>query len=152
MKWTAPENLHLTLLFLGDTKAELIPDLANITHELARAWEAVSLVPKGIGLFPAQEPRMLWLSLDAAQSHILELHRHLSKEVRALGIAPDAKNLRLHVTLGRIKQQIPPHLERQILSTSIPAGSMVFDTLTLYRSILRPEGPKYIIIEQSILH
>lgn len=151
VKWTAPENLHLTLAFLGDVGVVLLPALRYFLWELAWEWNAFPLKAKGIELFPARQPRMVWVSLDAENDSIYTLHKRILRAAHDLEINVDTKALKLHITLGRIKNQIPPHLERRILETKINTSCQMFDTITLYRSQLRPEGPIYNIIDQSKL-
>lgn len=151
VNWTQAQNLHLTMLFLGDVKVELIPALKDILFDLSRAWKPISMAATGIELFPAREPRLVWASLKTDDKSIFEMHKELRNRVRELDIETDNKPLKLHVTLGRIKHQVPPHQERSILESGVDTQNLAYEDIVLFRSQLRPEGPIYNIIEQSIL-
>ena len=151
VNWTQAQNLHLTMLFLGDVKVELIPALKDILFDLSRSWKPISMAARGIELFPAREPRLVWASLQTDDNAIFDMHRELRKRARELDIETDNKPLKLHITLGRIKHQIQPHLERSILESAVDTQDLAFEDIALLRSQLRPEGPIYNIIEQSIL-
>lgn len=151
VNWTRPENLHLTMLFLGDVEVGLISQLKGLQADIAEAWKAVNLSARGIELFPARDPRLAWVSLKAEDKAVFNLHKELLGRVKALDIEVDARPLKLHVTLGRIKRQMAPHLERSVLGSPVDTELFKYDRFSLYRSQLRPEGPVYNIIEQSIL-
>jgi len=151
VNWVKPETLHLTLLFLGDVDVNLVPALKALSLETAQAWKALPLAAKGIELFPAREPRLVWVSLRSEDNAIFDLHKELVKQTRELGIEADPKPLKLHITLGRIKRQIQPQLERSILESGVDTQMLPYEQLSLYRSQLKPEGPVYNILEQSIL-
>ena len=76
------------------------------------------------------------------------MNRQLLKSMRQMGIDADAKKLKLHITLGRIKAPQSENFERAVLAHEIKTEELYWDTLVLYRSTLRPEGPRYDIIEQ----
>jgi 2'-5' RNA ligase len=79
------------------------------------------------------------------------MHKELVKQVRELGIEADPKPLKLHITLGRIKRQIQPQLERDIIESGVDIQLLPYEQLSLYRSQLKPDGPVYNLLEQSIL-
>ncbi len=151
VNWVPPQNLHLTLLFLGDVKQELVPALTQIQLDSSDIWKSISMSARGIELFPAKAPRLVWVNLQAEDRSIFDLHKELGRQIRALGIELDAKALKLHITLGRIKAQLPPQVERSLIESPLDTQYLIYDQLTLYRSVLRPEGPVYSIIEQSKL-
>ena len=148
VSWVKEENLHLTLLFLGDVDSDRIPDLISILAEAAGRGAPFELELKGLELFPWRAPRLIWSSLGARDDALDRWHRRLLSDIRKEGYEPDAKPLKLHVTLGRIKSALSPTLERDILQSEVEKGFFAYDTLSLYRSVLKPEGPTYHILEQ----
>jgi len=152
VKWVPPENLHLTMLFLGDTDTGLIPEIASILQSRADEFSAPKLALCGLELFPSRNPRIVWASLQGGDDAVFRLHKALLKDIRAIGCAPDAKALKLHITLGRIKSSMPVVLEGQILQSPVDNGYFHYTRLSLYRSVLRPEGPTYHILQQFELN
>ncbi len=148
VNWVKEENLHLTLLFLGDVDSTRIPDLAKVLSEAARRSGPFQLALRGLELFPYKAPRMIWTSLEAQDDTLSLWHKKLLKDIRGEGFEPDVKPLKLHITLGRIKSALSPALERDILQSEVERGFYAYDTITLYRSVLKPEGPTYHILEQ----
>ncbi|MCB5254002.1 MAG: RNA 2',3'-cyclic phosphodiesterase [Candidatus Cloacimonadaceae bacterium] len=148
VSWVAMENLHLTVNFIGEVAEHRVDALKNLIAAQASKLKAIRLKAEGITLFPSKYPRLIWVQLLSDEKDLYLLHRQLLSSMRQLGIDADAKKLKLHVTLGRIKAQQSPEFERSVLAYDFPSEELYWDTLILYRSTLRPEGPRYDIIEQ----
>ncbi len=152
VNWVKDENLHLTLLFLGDVDSARIPELTGILGEAAGRTAPFELALRGLELFPHKAPRLVWASLEARDDALSRWHKRLLGEVRAGGFEPDAKPLRLHITLGRMKAALPAEVERSILQSEVDKGFQAYDRLTLFRSVLKPDGPVYHALEQFELN
>ncbi|HOZ00812.1 MAG TPA: RNA 2',3'-cyclic phosphodiesterase [Candidatus Syntrophosphaera sp.] len=148
VKWVEEQNLHLTLLFLGDVEAGLIPELEALIRENVSGCRTFPLALKGLELFPARAPRLVWASLAHRDEELFRLHKELLGSLRRNGFEPDPKPLKLHITLGRIRNQLPPLLEKEIMAGEVERSWQNYGTLTLYRSVLKPEGPTYHVLEQ----
>lgn len=146
--WVPPENLHLTVNFIGEVADHRVDALKNLISAQASKLKAIRLKAEGITLFPDKFPRLIWVQLVGEEKDLQLVHRQLLSSMRQLGIDADTKKLKLHVTLGRIKAQQSPEFERRVLTHEMKSEELYWDTLALYRSTLRPEGPRYDIIEQ----
>jgi 2'-5' RNA ligase len=147
INWVNPQNLHQTLLFLGDTSSSLLPEIKQILQEAVLETHPFELTLKGFELFPATQPRLLWAKLEAAERRIFVLAKTLYQAISEIGLQPDQKPLKLHITMGRIKAAQTALAEQEFLSSPLPVTSALYDTITLYQSILRPEGAVYKPIE-----
>ena len=100
-KWLAPEQLHLTLRFIGEVDNEVFADVAG-------ALAAVSVAPfplrlSGVGHFPPRgAPKVLWAGVEDGESAAL-LHRKIEARLRGPGLPPDRRKFSPHVTLARLK-------------------------------------------------
>ena len=66
IRWVRPENIHLTLKFLGDIQAADTEKVARAISRIGYGYSAISLAVKGIGVFPGiKKPRVLWLGFQA---------------------------------------------------------------------------------------
>ena len=64
IRWVRPENIHLTLKFLGDIKAADTENVARALSESVTGYPPISLMVKGIGVFPGIiRPRVIWLGV-----------------------------------------------------------------------------------------
>ncbi|MGC9361734.1 MAG: RNA 2',3'-cyclic phosphodiesterase [Candidatus Syntrophosphaera sp.] len=148
VKWVRDQNLHLTLLFLGDVESTAMPVLEKTLAGHAQGQKAFNLNVKGLELFPAKKPRLVWASLANPDKDLFDFHKDLINSIRREGFEPDIKPLRLHITLGRIRSPLPVSLERDIMQSDVDTGTYAYDKITLYRSVLKPEGPTYHVLEQ----
>jgi len=150
INWVAPENLHITLKFFGDTlnKAE-----AGIIKALERA--AANAIPfsfqlKGCGTFGnPRMPRVIWLGIHEAEG-LKTLYHNVNQALEPLGHQPDRKLFVPHLTVGRIKHLDEKDLLRDLLAEydQLAFGRVAIDRFYLFQSILRPEGPEYHIIQE----
>ncbi len=144
--WVRPENLHVTLRFLGDLPETALPGLAAALRATAAAQPAFALHPGRTGAFPdLRDPRVLFLHVGSGGA----LER-LAAAVRAATdplLPPgqrDDKPLRAHLTLARIRRPLAPAEAREL--AAVDAGAwppLPVRELRLVRSELGREGPTY---------
>jgi RNA 2',3'-cyclic 3'-phosphodiesterase len=142
-RWTAPENLHLTLVFLGDV-AE--PTLQHIEQELSKlTFAPFQLKLTSLNTFP--RAGVLVAEVEPARP-LLHLQAKVAAAMARCGFAPEAHPYHPHLTLARFhgplrlsqtQRALPPSLQR-----SFPA-----DTVNLYRSHLTPAGSHYEVLAQK---
>ncbi|MFP4193834.1 MAG: RNA 2',3'-cyclic phosphodiesterase [Desulfosalsimonas sp.] len=146
MKYTDPENIHLTLKFLGDIRAGDAMAIGEQLTEAAAGFSPMELFAKGLGVFPGiRRPRVVWAGV-AGQTEILE-HLQQSVEDAMAGLGFERENRRFagHLTLGRFKGKSDSALLADAIrkygdfaSDPFTAGS-----LELFESTLTPGGPVY---------
>lgn len=152
INWSRPENLHLTLKFLGETAEESIQ---GIMKEVSLSVEEVApfrLVFDRTGIFGSRyDPRVIWIGnhLDAQQPVVALANKVLDACARA-GFERDRQNFVPHLTLGRIKNITNKPYFQQVME-ALPQKlfqEMKVDKLVLFESILRKEGPIYVPLQQ----
>lgn len=148
INWVKHENLHLTLLFIGETNSGDIPDIQEALFNLIIRTPCFELKCLGFELFPAREPRLIWIKMESSNSGIFTFAKELHKTIREFDLEPDVKSLKLHITAGRIKAPQPVWLEQEIMQSGLPKEYAYYDTVTFYQSILKPTGPVYLPIQQ----
>ncbi len=143
--WVAPENIHLTLKFLGEVEGR---KLDKITRELNKASEVCSpfmLEFTELGAFPNLErPRVIWIGISGNEQ-LHRLQREVEQRLRKCGFAPESKRFSPHLTLGRIRSlKDRPMLRTAVSSVRLPElEEFRIDNIYLMRSQLRPDGPWY---------
>lgn len=134
---TAPENLHLTMAFLGMQPAEALPALEQVLHAID--FPALRLQLDRYGYF--QRARVAWLGMRHAPPALLQLQRELSAALRQCGIGHDRESaFRPHVTLARNAPAAPDGRE--------PAIEWHAPQLALVQSTTTPRGPIYRVLAQ----
>ena len=137
-KFTAPENIHLTLKFLGEITRERANEVMGALRDLKETTRELRL--EGAGIFA---PRIIWLKLAGANT--------LQERVdAALGdwFAPEPR-LMGHVTIARVKTARNPRaMVDTVRELEVAPVSGQAVSFSLRQSILNPEGPKYEVLEQ----
>ena len=101
IRWTRPENLHLTVEFFGATEPTRISELEAVLAAAAARVVPFELRWGAWGTFgPPRQPRVLWLGVDAPG--LGTLHDAVAEELRAAGGTPEPRPFAPHLTLGRI--------------------------------------------------
>jgi len=140
-KLTDPEQMHLTLAFLGEQPDDLIQS----AHEALEGirFPAFDLHLRGLGTFGNREPTVLWAGIKDP-SQVKALHDRILPALHGAGIVLERKRFRPHVTLARFDRSGAPDHERlaQFLSRweSFPSPPFRVESFGLRRSTPRPKG------------
>lgn len=151
--WAKPDNLHLTLKFLGETPSERIPALGLACVEAAKANPPFTLTTQGTGFFPDQRrPRIVWAGLSGAVTELEALQQQVEACLAVQGCTPEIKPFRPHLTLGRCKSpRNLPQLATHLNSYKLPALSFTVSELVLMQSQLHPSGSIYTPLQRARL-
>ena len=107
IRWTRPENLHLTVEFFGETAAEKIPELEKALAAAAGQSATFTLRFAELGTFGgARHPRVLWMGVES--EGLAALHDRVAAALRDAGWVPEARIFAPHLTLGRIARLNDP--------------------------------------------
>jgi len=158
VRWVKPENLHITLAFLGYLSDEELLEILRITKEVALRNNPFSINLNKICYGPPKKmpPRMVWAEGEKS-NELGELQNDLENSLFSVSIKglkePEARPYAPHITLGRIRQwefrQIEPE-ERPVIDEDI---SFVFgvNSIDVMESQLKRGGAEYIILESTQL-
>jgi len=144
--WVPPENLHVTLKFLGDVAPDRLAAvhaaLADATAEATR----FDLVIEGLGAFPAPaRPRVLWAGIGEGHEALAALAGRVEAALGAAGFAPEARPYTGHVTLGRARApRADPALAAALAAARARRfGRVRVERVSLMQSHLHPRGARY---------
>ena len=151
IKWVEPENLHLTLKFLGDTSGQQIPFICRKLDSSIKSFRKTRGLLKGLDFFSIHgNPSVLFSKIEGIPD-LEALAKWVDREMEQIGFLPEKRSFNTHLTLARIRQLINKKnlyaLTEKYKSIEIQA----FETekIVLYESILRPAGPIYIPLHTS---
>lgn len=146
LRWVHPDNIHLTLKFLGDISAEEIPAVKRVIRTVSRSQTVFSLEAKGLGVFPTvKKAQVLWSGIHGDVKRLGDFQSNLDRALAGMGFEPEKRAFRGHLTLGRIKRRV----DGRVLASAISRfGSFVSPPLTaerliLFKSDLKPSGAVY---------
>lgn len=142
-----PEQIHITLCFLGDTDVRRIPELVkNLKGALADSHR-FDLKVKGIGGFPnLKRPRVVWAGTDDG-GNLAHLAEKVRSAVERTHLDFDGKRFSPHVTLGRIQGTADVGAVAERYTDTVFSESEV-DSVRLMRSVLQPSGAKHTVVER----
>jgi 2'-5' RNA ligase len=143
-RWLRPENLHVTLKFLGE-----VPEtkLAAVRTALAqiRSEQPVTLEFRGLGFFPNEKhPRVFWAGIEASPN-LMKLAEDIDGAMEKLEILPERRAFSPHLTLARFERQgVPEKLRIAIAENSQREfGALQTNEFHLIQSKLKPSGAEY---------
>ena len=106
LRWTKPENLHLTLKFIGEYPEGEMGTLEEALRGVVWPGEFEVKV-RGLGFFPnARAPRVIWAGVEAGPE-LGQLARRVDRALWKLGVPPERKAYAPHLTLARIEDRTP---------------------------------------------
>ena len=154
LRWVRPENIHLTLNFLGDIRPAQIGSIAEAVADAAGGFAPFVLTLRGLGFFPrAKCPRVMWVGLGGDTRCLFDLQADLTDRLAEIGFPKEKRPYKAHLTLGRIRQSQPTGRYHQILQQYADWGNQNFtaERIVLFRSDLKPSGAVYSPLEQTKL-
>lgn len=150
VKWVAPENLHVTLKFLGETDPGRLGEIGAVLQAACSAAPALELALAGAGAFPGVgRPAVVWLGLAGQVEALAGLARALDDGLAGLGFPPETRRFQAHLTLGRARRGRGPNPPSRPLAQALAglAGwrgpEFVARRVSLMESTLTPAGPIY---------
>jgi 2'-5' RNA ligase len=139
LRWLQPEQIHLTMSFLGDVEAEAE---ARLREALSGVRVGEFFLPiEGMGAFGGSRPSVVWAGVGKGHPHLFALHKHIQDAALHASLEPDLRPFHPHITLGRAKnisrQALLPLLRRHA-GTEFALWKVT--CFALYSSVLTQDG------------
>jgi 2'-5' RNA ligase len=144
LRWVRSEQLHLTLVFLGEVEDNRVPSVADAVGRDVDA-PAFDVTFSGAGVFPPHRaPRALWIGITAGVSELTALQQELAQRLVDTGVELDNRPFSPHLTLGRWRTSRSSDGRRALAAAAEGAiARMRVAAATLYQSQLSSSGPVY---------
>lgn len=154
INFTSPENLHVTLAFLGDAQDRDIPQIISAVSDAVKTSPPFNFTVKGVKLVgPGNSPSMIWADVTNGADGLADIAQKITAALIPLGFRPERRPFNAHVTLGRIKYLSESReLAKKIsVATETDFGVTGLAAVTVYESVLKPAGPTYIPLHKATL-
>jgi 2'-5' RNA ligase len=142
IRWISPASYHVTLRFLGWTRAEAIGAVRDALDAAAAGISPCSFRTARLGAFASLDrASIVWAGVEAPEP-LLELARRVEAACARLGYRPERRAFHPHVTLGRLREA------RAIREVVLPLAEQMFgdtalDGIMLFESETKSSGSVY---------
>lgn len=157
LRWVRPENLHITVRFLGETDPGVVEPLRlEVEAEVVRE-ASFSLTVGPPGQFSGgRAPRVLWFGLAAGGSRLWRVARGVESAAQRCGFTRERRPWRPHLTVARNPGRSPQSLtgsdwERLGRDCGLAGLTMKVENVALLESTLRAGGPLYSLLWEAPL-
>ncbi len=147
-KWVRPENMHLTLKFLGEIDAAKLNDVQAILAAI-RSPHSVALEFRGVGFFPnVKRPRVFWAGVESS-ANLSMIAAQIDHALHTLSFPLEDRPFTPHLTLARFSQPSLAIALQTAASVDPPCwfGSFSASQFHLIESRLKSAGAEYTTLE-----
>ena len=151
--WIRPDNIHLTIKFLGDIPVTKIERLSQAAERATECLSTFRVTAEHCGVFPSHgPPRVLWIGITDPEGKLAQLHAQLEEECALAGFPKESRPFHPHLTLARLRHSTSArslgvaHRELGFKSANIEVSELL-----VIRSELGPAGSKYSVISRHAL-
>jgi 2'-5' RNA ligase len=155
-RWTKQENLHITVIFLGNIPEIELPDICRITNEVAKRHGPFFVKLNQVCYGPNNKipPRMIWAKGDPSMK-LTKLKEDLDKSLsESISFHCEEKALVPHITLARIKTWDWKKIEveeRPVVEKDLNIEFEV-ESIDIMESELQRSGSTYMVLESIPLN
>lgn len=150
-RWVKPEQMHLTLRFIGDVEDSTGQDIITALNRVRATCFSWGLV--GVGRFPPNgRPRVLWAGL-AANERLAQLYTAVEQALIGAGVPRDGRGFAPHITLARLNNPPADRIKRFLADhAAFSARPISSSEFHLYSSTLHSTGAVHIKVATFALH
>ena len=148
VKWVLPEQMHLTLKFLGEVEEAKSLEVCGMVESIAVEKRGFDLEFETVGCFGGRSASVVWVGTGLGGDKLQDLQKDLENKFVSNGWAGDNKRFSGHLTLCRVKNTKAGHKLKKTCDSykDFKAGSVFVDSMVVYCSRLTSDGPAYSVI------
>lgn len=152
LRHNTPDQLHITLKFLGDTTWEQTPEVGAAIDDVLKSHVPIGIQLQGVGAFPRrQRPRVIWAGVET-EANLKQIANQLNEHMAELGFPLEERDFHPHLTLAYVKGRLPIGAEEWFETyQETDFGTYQVNDVKLYQSELTPSGPIYTMISHHPL-
>jgi 2'-5' RNA ligase len=146
VRWVAPATYHVTLKFLGEARAEVVPAVRDAVAAAVATVERFEFEACGLGAFPSPDnARVMWVGVEDPAAGLERLATAIDGAVAPLGFERERRPFHAHVTVGRLRDVasvgellLPSATEHRFSKTGLAA-------VTFFESVTKSTGSEYAV-------
>ena len=153
VRWVRPEQLHLTVKFLGETPDGEAPRVAGALARSAARSKRFEMQLTECGCFPPRGPvRIVWAGMHDPSGSLLECVNAVEEELEGVGFPRELRAFSPHMTIGRAKEsRSAGGVRSAVEGRKVKPVRQSVGELTLMSSVLSPKGPSYSVVSRAKL-
>lgn len=150
VRWTKPELMHLTLVFLGETDADYIARIGDALKQAVTSIRPHALQLGKLGAFPTlARPKVIWCGIEGATDELERFHNTITSAIEGVVPSGESRPYSPHLTIGRVRQDATNAGRRKIGSVlasapQLPRLRWLVDEAALYESIPAQGGVQHV--------
>lgn len=144
--WVAPENVHLTLKFLGSVERAAVEPVIGRLGQAVSTEPAFALPVAGLGAFPSvMRARVVWAGVAGSHDRVIGLAARVEASLEAVGFPRETRPFSPHLTLGRARTPGRDDRLAALISAGVGRGfgTVQVASVSLMQSVLTPRGARY---------
>ena len=148
--WTKPENIHLTLKFIGDVESSQIEPISAAVRTACQTISPFQISVNEAGCFPnPNNPRVLWVGCKGESETLFTLQKNIENALSDIGFKKEKRKYSAHLTIGRVKSNfgIKPVINKMEAS-NFEGGSFMVKCVNIMKSVLHPHGAIYTVLSK----
>jgi 2'-5' RNA ligase len=148
VRWTKPDQFHVTLKFVGDVAVSEVDRLKEAVAIACLGIPPLDLRAAGMGTFPStRAPRVIWVSATDEHGVLSRLHSDIDKATVGCGFSQPDGDWTSHVTIGRMNR-LSPSGAQTITEFGLTIAGRIYGewtarTATLMQSEIGRAGRQY---------
>ncbi|MGA2677687.1 MAG: RNA 2',3'-cyclic phosphodiesterase [Sedimentisphaerales bacterium] len=148
LKWVEPNNIHLTLKFLGEISDEQLEEVKEIVNTVVQAHQKFNLEIESVGSFGGRSAKVVWVGAGKGTDALLALQKDLDDLLAQAGYPKEEREFSAHLTLCRVNHPMAGIKMGEAIAqfSHLKLGSIAADAIYVYQSQLTPAGPNYTLL------
>jgi 2'-5' RNA ligase len=154
VKWVEADNLHVTLLFLGEVDDREVHKVCRLVADGVQEQPGFPMTVETVGCFPSpRRPRVVWAGVGDGAQPLCAMHDALEEPLTELGYRREERRYTPHITLGRVKSDRPTEKLATALAKNAgwKGGETAVREILVMSSELTAQGPIYTVLSRAPL-
>jgi 2'-5' RNA ligase len=148
VKWVEPDNIHLTLKFLGEISDEQLEEVKEIINTVAQTHNKFTLDIESVGSFGGRSAKVVWVGASKGTDELLALQKDLDEQLTLADFPSEDREFSAHLTICRVRN---PKAGLKLADAvgqfaKLKLGVISADAICVYQSQLMPDGPIYTLL------
>lgn len=150
IRWVKPDNIHLTLKFIGEVNEDKRFQIEEILGNINFQADSIEIKISGFGKFGRKEDlNIFWAGINN-NPDLTALYNEVESSLARINIERETRQFKPHLTLGRNRKRFNfksffPLIEKY---ANLPVVTFITESFQLFQSTLSPQGPTYSILKE----